>query len=371
MPKKNNVFAHYPWIESKKRYRVRVRIGEQEHAITGKSPDEIDEKYAAMMEAHEAGLVLNRDIALIQYAREWFVTKEPNLTLYSVKMYRNAINTHIAPFFKNMKLTDIKPLNIERFISSKAGFSHSTQSKLLITLNQIMNSAEINGLILKNPCKGVTAGGNKAQPVKPLSKKQQTVLCKTVFNTRAYHYILLCLYAGLRKEEALGLLWSNVHLGEFPHIDVRHAVKFDNDRPIHTNQLKSKAAYRSIPIPPVLADALAEAKKNPKSLFVIYAAQTKSVMSDSAYRRMWEQVQNKTPFRIYAHLLRHTYITELCASGLDIKKIQYLAGHDDVNTTLRIYTHVIDNAPKDLYDAIFKTFGTGSEKIEKVPFKVQ
>lgn len=39
------------------------------------------------------------------------------------------------------------------------------------------------------------------------------------------------------------------------------------------------------------------------------------------------------------HLLRHTYITRLFESGLDIKEIQYLAGHTTVDMTLRVYTH--------------------------------
>lgn len=34
-----------------------------------------------------------------------------------------------------------------------------------------------------------------------------------------------------------------------------------------------------------------------------------------------------------------TYITRLFESGLDIKEIQYLAGHTTVEMTLRVYTH--------------------------------
>lgn len=44
-------------------------------------------------------------------------------------------------------------------------------------------------------------------------------------------------------------------------------------------------------------------------------------------------------FHVTPHLLRHTYITRLFESGLDIKEIQYLAGHTTVDMTLRVYTH--------------------------------
>ena len=35
----------------------------------------------------------------------------------------------------------------------------------------------------------------------------------------------------------------------------------------------------------------------------------------------------------------HTYVTRLFEAGLDIKEIQYLAGHSTVDMTLRVYTH--------------------------------
>jgi hypothetical protein len=37
--------------------------------------------------------------------------------------------------------------------------------------------------------------------------------------------------------------------------------------------------------------------------------------------------------------LRHTYVTQLFEAGLDIKQVQYLAGHSTPEITLRIYTH--------------------------------
>jgi site-specific recombinase XerD len=48
----------------------------------------------------------------------------------------------------------------------------------------------------------------------------------------------------------------------------------------------------------------------------------------------------------------HTYITELCLAGLDIKKVQYLAGHSTVQMTLDVYAAVACNRPEDLSPAI-------------------
>ena len=42
------------------------------------------------------------------------------------------------------------------------------------------------------------------------------------------------------------------------------------------------------------------------------------------------------------HLLRHTYCTLLFAAKVDIKTVQYLMGHSDPATTLRVYTHYVE-----------------------------
>ena len=52
-----------------------------------------------------------------------------------------------------------------------------------------------------------------------------------------------------------------------------------------------------------------------------------------------ELVPRTLDFHVHPHLLRHTRITRWFEQGLDIKEIQYLAGHSSVDITLDIYTH--------------------------------
>ena len=82
-------------------------------------------------------------------------------------------------------------------------------------------------------------------------------------------------------------------------------------------------------------------------------------LSQTSFSNLWDMVRRRTvddaadlgkparnskmirslDFHVTPHQLRHTYITRLFEGGLDIKEIQYLAGHSTVDMTLRVYTH--------------------------------
>lgn len=62
-------------------------------------------------------------------------------------------------------------------------------------------------------------------------------------------------------------------------------------------------------------------------------------------------------FPVTPHLLRHTYISNLLLGGVDIKTVQYLAGHEKAKTTLDTYAHLIYNRPTDTITKVRKAFG--------------
>lgn len=51
--------------------------------------------------------------------------------------------------------------------------------------------------------------------------------------------------------------------------------------------------------------------------------------------------------RITHHLLRHDFVTHLHEAGADLKAIQGLAGHADIQTTMDIYTHLESTTMRD------------------------
>ncbi len=72
-----------------------------------------------------------------------------------------------------------------------------------------------------------------------------------------------------------------------------------------------------------------------------------------------ERLLEKTSIKKYAtpHIFRHTHISMYAEAGIDIKTIMKRVGHDDMKTTLKIYTHVTDKMKEDASQKVHQTFG--------------
>ena len=68
--------------------------------------------------------------------------------------------------------------------------------------------------------------------------------------------------------------------------------------------------------------------------------------------------KNATP-----HIFRHTHISMLTEAGVDIATIMARVGHEDIETTTRIYTHVTNKMKKDASDKVTNLYGNILQKI--------
>lgn len=268
--------------------------------------------------------------------------------------------------------------------------SEGLYNKVNMLIKCVFYSAERSQLLADNPCVGISGkGGRPAQKKEALIDQQVAVLLEAIKGLPPYLFVMIGLYAGLRREEALALQWDCVFLDvPTPYISVRRAWRAEHNRPVISKVLKTKAARRDIPIPKCLADCLREAKVTSTSDYVIADSEGQP-LSYSQFKRVWQYIvvrstkertyykyvngqsikymvkptlgtsQKNNPrivytldFEVTPHQLRHTYITNLLYAGVDPKTVQYLAGHENSKTTMDIYAKVKYNKPEELFDVV-------------------
>ena len=249
-------------------------------------------------------------------------------------------------------------MQIQLILGNLSGQSKSLTDKAIQILRGIFNAAVDNNLIAKSPVSlRLRSGGIATKEKATLTVEQSRQLLNAVFGTRAYLFCLIALQTGMRRGEICGLMWSDIDF-DAQIIHVRHNAIFTNAQTVVSSDLKTAAARRDIPIPPTLLALLTSEKNGSESPFVLHM-DNGGALSQTSFSNLWNMVRRRTvdnpndlgtparnskmvrslDFHVTPHQLRHTYITRLFESGLDIKEIQYLAGHTTIDMTLRVYTH--------------------------------
>ena len=82
------------------------------------------------------------------------------------------------------------------------------------------------------------------------------------------------------------------------------------------------------------------------NLFINYKGEK---LTERSVQKIIKLVGEKIGLDIHPHLLRHTFATDLLNKGADIRMIQELLGHENLDTT-QIYTHVSNSRVKEVYD---------------------
>ena len=364
--------------------------------VYAKTPEELEAKVTARLAQIDAAKALAANPYVYQVAADWYCTT----TQRSFKRredYRNAINRHICPVIGQMHISEVSAADVASVMAAADGYSRSLQDKIASTLRQVFAYAEDQGYISSSPCGKLKAGGKKPAEKSALTPAEQATLLRVVSGQQIEGFVRLGLFAGLRREEILGLMWDCVVLdGPAPHVKVRRALRWEHNRPVVSDALKSYASRRDVPIPPQLSDWLREHQAASGYVICTEAGQP---WSEASFKSAWGYIKrrqvgtvsrqrldpktgklykvqvekklgDKVPnsaltieidFPVTPHILRHTYATSLLMAGTNIKVVQHLLGHEKVDTTLNIYTHLMERSAEANIGAVCAAFGEHRE----------
>ena len=322
----------------------------------GKTKKEAEAKRDRDAALLDHGVDITTNPTFEEFGELWFDLNKNNSSLHvrSKETTRGILERYVYPAIGRKAVRELRPTDIMNMMKDLSEYSQSTQRKVLQATRAICSFAVDNDIITKSPVlTSIKASGAATEEIKPLTDEQCQCLLAAVKDTRAYLFVELLLYTGLRKGEALGLMWKDIDFRSSTLSVERSVIYPINNKAGEINpELKTSAARRVIPIVPELKKDLETAKGKSKSLYV-FSMKDGSFLSESSFRRMWDLINYRSTktegsrkildrtvdFDVHPHLLRHTCVTRWIESGLTAKEAQYLAGHASPDVTMRIYAH--------------------------------
>ena len=287
------------------------------------------------------GVDIGNNTTVEELANLWLHDyKEGEVRESSYLNFSRILDCHVIPALGWMKVRDVKPAHIKHMMKEKAGLANNTQKIILRVTKAVFALAVENELILRNPCvKSIHAAGEEAKESVPLTPDQAQAMLDKSVGTKLRLFVLIGLKAGLRRGELLGLQWSDIDFEEGT-VSVRRSVAPTRKNPNGElcATLKTDSAERTIPLPWSVINELRAAKAVSKSVYVVPNSNG-GHFTFSLLTYHWKRMMRGLSFEAHPHLMRHTRITRWFEQGLDIKEVQYLAGHSNPEVTLDIYTH--------------------------------
>lgn len=372
-------------------YRTRILDADgKQVSLYAATREELYEKELDARRKVEELIFRREHPTVAEYCEKWLLMQSAKVSAATLRGYTSNVKNYIIKPLGDMYMEEVTADDIRLALIPLTKKSEGLYNKINMLLKCIFYSAERSQLLEYNPCVGISAkGGKPAQKKDALTDQQVELLLDAVKGLPPYLFIMIGLYSGLRREEALALQWDCVFLdAPTPYISVQRAWRTEHNRPVVSTVLKTKAARRDIPIPKCLVDCLREVKETSISDYVI-ADSKGQPLSASQFQRVWQYVvvrstkprnyykyvngqsikytvtpslgghQKNNPkivysmdFEVTPHLLRHTYITNLLYAGVDPKTVQYLAGHENSKTTMDIYAKVKYNKPEELFAVV-------------------
>ena len=377
-------------------YRTRVEDSDGNRvALYAKTPEKLYDKELEALEQIDSTTFRRRSPTVAEYCEKWLLMQSVHIRATTLIDYTSKVRRHIIKELGEKRMADVTLDDIQVALVPVSKKSASVYKSVVILYKSIFRAAKESHVIDTNPTIYLEAkgGGVPQEERQALTDEQVERLLDAIRGLPPYVFVMIGLYAGLRREEILALQWDSVYLDtEAPYLTVRRAWHTEHNRPVILTELKTKAAERNIPLPDRLAECLKEAKKKSTSDYVI-ANQDGEPLSYTQFKRLWQYIVTRTAkpriarklvdgkyvkymlypelgekarnnghvvysldFDVTPHMLRHTYITNLIHASVDPKTVQYLAGHESSKITMDIYAKVKYNKPEQLAGVLSGAF---------------
>ncbi|MBI6105882.1 tyrosine-type recombinase/integrase [Clostridium perfringens] len=362
--------------------------------IYAKTEKELKEKRDQLIVKIDSGMNVIDNSTFIQFFHNWlfnvhFVNLKPSTIERYEGVYRNWIkevsisksNEKQPNPFANIKLNKLNSITIQNYYNSL--YENGVPSATINMINKVMKpglryahqqglTSKDLGAPLKVP-KDITAA--KKDSFKVLSLEEQKLFLESIQEHRDKALFITALGTGLRLGEILALKWTDIDFNT-SMLTVNKSIKRVaeiSQKGRGSSQIieqlpKNENSIRTIPIPPNVLQEIMQHKKrqdHEKELALNLYQDNNIVFCTEFGKHFDPNNTTKKLNRIYKkigvepkgfHCLRHTYATRLFEKNVPVKTVSSLMGHSDIQITLNIYTHVLNETKSNAVDKINNLF---------------
>jgi integrase len=322
------------------------------------------------------------DMPLCDYLRQFLNIVKPNLERNTHESYTWEIEHHINPVLGHIPLGALTPGHIQEFyigklehgrlpkrrkdgttqpLEERQGLSVRSVRYLHSILRQALEKAVDLEYIQKNPCAKISPPTDKRrqeEKIVCLDAEQLTDFLSKAEGHPDYALIYTAAYTGMRQSELLALTWDNV-LWKESAIRVAGAVNLLESGEFDHGRTKNESSTRVIDITSRTLEVLKRHQKAQREEFMksgvrnklnlVFPDKNGNYMNRKNLAGRFRNLADKCEFYNFTfHGLRHTHATILLAAGWYPNDVSKRLGHADIDTTLRVYGHVIPKNQKKL-----------------------
>ncbi len=332
------------------RWEVRYRDpdGKQRNRLFDRKVDA--ERFAATTGADLArGVYVDQAAGRVTFrafAEEWRANQlHRSGTAQSAEQH---LRLHVYPVIGDRPIATIRPSDLQALVRRlDATLAPSTTAVVYGRVVAVFRAAARDRIIATSPCIDVRLPARRpASMLEVLTGEQVHALADAVPG-RYRGAVLAGAGLGLRPGELFGLTVDRVDF-------LRRSVRVDQQlarvrRPgvarVELAPLKTQASYRTIPLPDVVASALAAHLAEWPAhgdLGVVFTNERGGPIQGHPFAAMWETAAGRAELPEWAtpHDLRHYYASALIRGGASVKVIQARLGHASAKTSLDTYGHL-------------------------------
>ncbi len=235
---------------------VHTADGPKRKVVYGRKYKEVEKKLAELRGDAARGIVADTKGETVgSYLKRWLEdVVKPNKTPRTYGTHRQQVETHVIPTLGRMKLDALRKVHVDRLyatllranLDGGTGLAPSSVRRVHAVLHAALEEAVRAELITRNPAAYANKPKVRQQEMEPLDADQAQAFLKAARGDRFEALYVLCLMAGLRQGEALGLKWSDVDLdGGTLRVERQlQRVRRDGDRPGRLEFSEPKNASR-------------------------------------------------------------------------------------------------------------------------------